>query len=71
MISHSEVRRDVEGSTAPADGDRAQSAAGEVEPQGAQTGGAAKAEAHGKQRVGPEGRPEQGSGCPADAEALH
>ena len=33
----------------------------------AETGGAAETEAHAIQRVGPEGRPEQGSGCPADA----
>jgi hypothetical protein len=61
------VHRDVEGGATAANGNRAQSAAGEVETQGAQTGGAAETEAHGNQRVGPEGRPEQGSGCPADA----
>jgi hypothetical protein len=57
----------VERAATAANGDRTYPAIGEVETQGAQTGGAAETEAHGNQRVGPEGRPEQGSGCPADA----
>ncbi len=61
------IHRDVEGSPAATDGDRAQSAAGEVEAQGAQAGGTAETEAHGNQRFGPEGWPEQDSGCSADA----
>jgi hypothetical protein len=39
-----------------ADGDRAQSPAGEVEAQGSQAGEAAETEAHGNQRVGSQGR---------------
>jgi hypothetical protein len=38
-----------------------------MEAQRAQAGGAAESEAHANQRFGPEGRPVQGSGCPADA----
>ena len=61
------IHRDVEGGPAATDGDRAQSPAGEVEPQRAQAGGAAETEAHGNQRVGSQEWPEQGSGCRVDA----
>ena len=41
--------------------------AGELEVLWAQSCGAAETEAHGNQRVGPEGWPKQESGCRADA----